>query len=123
MNDPYSVRHRALCDSATMDDEVPMDDDLAMDDDDGDRGEPLGNTAVEESGSEQPESQIPGIIPPAYETGDGKLEMSVRCAECGRDLSVRDLAEGHGTHCAECGPAHYAMGGPGSGRYYGKGKK
>lgn len=98
-SDAYSARHDQLR--------------RALDCRNGDRGAgpSTAGMGVDSAAGETPESQVPGLIPPSYETGDGEVVMSSRCALCGTALSPRDLPAGKGTHCAECAEAPGA--GPG----------
>lgn len=59
---------------------------------------------VDSAVDETPEADVPGSIPPAYETANGQIEMNSRCALCGTALSTRDLPAGNGTRCRECAP-------------------
>ncbi len=76
----------------------------ALDDHDGTRGvQPeAAGVGVDSEVDESPRSQVPGTLPPGYETGDGELVMNSRCALCGTGLSTHDLPAGKGTHCADC---------------------
>lgn len=105
----------------------------ALDDHDGSRGPgpAAAGTGVDSTVVETPDAEVPGSIPPAYETGNGQLEMNSRCALCGTPLSTHDLPAGKGTHCADCAKSmaeapgagsDVELGGPGSGPHGGGGK-
>lgn len=99
LTDAYSTRHAAQR--------------LALDDDNGARG-PVPQSAAGIPG-ETPESQVPGIIDPSYETAGGSIVMQSRCLSCGASLSARDLESGKGTHCGECAAKMVEVPGAGPG--------
>lgn len=75
-----------------------------MDCGNGDRG-PVPDAAgvgVDSAVGETLESQVPGMIPPTYQTADGEVVMNSRCELCGTAMSPRDYTAGKGLHCADC---------------------